>query len=361
MAAPVRHALHRKEGWFAFCARDPELPPPRLSPAEFAGLPPDEQKVVVARWRRQNAALGPYSLGPAKVIGNQLNALVKANDRMPGDRIRRAAAIDGEPTLGKTTILQQFGRVSHRGKIAEHGTETEAGDEFIPVCCVTLPRDTTIKALNGQLIDFFGHTYPTKSTASDLTRRVVDVMHLCSTTLVCIDDLHYMTPRELAGRQLNDHLKHLMNEVPATFVFAGVGLEHEGIFREGRAVSEARYAQLSHRLRRCPVQRMENTTSEGGREWRSLLRSVERDVRVLGPVQLSDPEAANYMHRRTGGSIGAVVDLINLASDYALDRDLKDPLRAQGLTTPTLDAVRLSHGAEQRDTKATRPGRRRAA
>ena len=361
MAAPVRHALHRKEGWFAFCARDPEPAPAPLSPAEFDRLPADEQEAVVARGRRQNASLGPYRLGSAKEIGNQLNALVKANDRMPGDRIRRAAAIDGEPTLGKTTILQQFGRVYHRRKVAEYGTETEAGDEFIPVCCITLPRDTTIKALNGQLIDFFGHTYPLKSTASDLSRRVIEVMHLCATTLVCIDDLHYMSPRELAGRQLNDHLKHLMNEVPATFVFAGVGLEHEGIFREGRAVSEARYAQLSHRLRRCPVQRMEITTAEGKREWRSLLRSVERDVRVLGPVQLSDREAATYLHRRTDGSIGAVVDLINLASDYALDRDLKNPTRAQGLTTPTLDAVRLSHGAEQRETRATRSRRRRAA
>jgi hypothetical protein len=168
-----------------------------------------------------------------------------------------------------------------------------------------------------------------------------------------------MNIRALSGKELNDHLKNLMNEVPATFMFAGVGLEHEGIFKEGRATADARFAQLSHRTRRFGVSRIEITDRDGEREWRSLLRAIEQDVRVLGPVRISDPETARGLHRRTSGSIGALVDLMNLAAHRALERDVRDPGRPQGITVPLLDSIQLSHGAEQREGESRRKRGRR--
>jgi hypothetical protein len=364
MPAPVPDLLHRKEGWFRFCQTRRAAAPPSMTPDEFLALPETEREAVTAAWRRHNSALGPYVLGHVKQIGDQVIELAEANDALPFDRIRRAAAIDGLPTLGKTTLLRLIAARYHRGKIAEHGTETVYGDEYIPVCIVTLPKDSTIKALNSQIIEFYGHTAPAKATASDLTRRAIHVMQTCGTTMVAIDDLHYMNVRALSGKELNDHLKHLMNEIPATFLLAGVGLEHEGIFKEGRADGEARYAQLSHRTRRFGISSIDISDRDGEREWRSLLRAIEQDVRGLAPVRISDKDTARNLHRRTGGSIGALADLMNLAARRALQHDLRDPRRAVGITVPLLDAIQLSHGAEQRDRserKTANPSRRKAA
>jgi hypothetical protein len=65
-------------------------------------------------------------------------------------------------------------------------------------------------------------------------------------------------------------------------------------------------------------------------------------------VRLADRSFARYLHSRTQGSIGELVNLIRLAADLALKRDAEDPSAARGLTLDLFEEITLSHGAEER-------------
>lgn len=271
--------------------------------------------------------------------------------------MRPGAAIDGEPNLGKTTLLRLIGRRYQRQLRARYGLETEQGHEYVPVCYVTLPRESTIKGINEKIAAFYNLPLPQKQSVSRLTQRIIEVMWLCGTSLVLIDDLHYVNPRDLHGKALNDHLKHLMNEVAATFLFAGVGLEHAGIFREGRSQADARFSQMAERLRRFRVEHLDPATREGLADWRALLAAIQHDLRLLGPYRLTTNAMADYLYARSQGSIGKLIDLIRLGCELSIGHDSTTRARPAGLSREVLDQVQLSRGAEALRPRTRRPQR----
>lgn len=343
-----------KAAWEAFAAESAPEPPQRISASAFAAMREDERDKYLAACLSHNAKLGPYAVGSHKAILDALSALIHANDRLPADRIRPGGAIDGLPNLGKTTLLRVVGRRYHRAMRDHWGRETAAGDEYWPVCHICLPDGSSIRGLNQKFIEFFGLVERDREPLASSTKRVIAALRLAGTSLVLIDDLHYVKPHQLKGQALNDHLKHLMNEVPATFVFAGVGLLEAGIFKEGKGPGSQQYAQLARRLRRFSVQSLAADSSD----WAGLLSAIQSDLRLLRSVRLADRVMSDYLFGRTGGSLGDLADLIRLAADLGLERDSVDPENARGITIDVLEAVTLSHGAEASRSSVRMPDRR---
>jgi hypothetical protein len=306
-------------------------------------MSPDEQARYVADCRRHNSSLGPYAIGSHRQVLDSIAALCTANDELPVDRIRPGAAIDGLPNLGKTTLLRAVGRRYERTMRAQWGWETDAGDEYWPVCHICIPGGSTIAGLNAKVIEFFRLVERQKESIDSSTKRIIDALRLAGTSLVLIDDLHFIKPTQLKGQRLNDHLKHLMNEVPATFVFAGVALLEAGIFREGNGKRTQQYAQLARRLGRFPVKPLAPDSDE----WRGILRTFERDIRLIGPIRLADRVMSRYLYERTGGSLGELAGLLRLAALESLSRDAAAPSEAKGMTLAVLEGIELSQGAQE--------------
>jgi hypothetical protein len=344
MPAPTRTGPFTKEAWNKY-VEAPKTPAPKATAADCVRLSPKELKAVLTSWSEHHGRLGPYELDEATKIADEILVLCQANDELAEHKVRRGAAIDGEPNLGKTTVLRSIGRRYQRIMRERWGDETTSGDEYIPVCHITLPSAASIKDINREIANFFALVARVRESTTVLTDRIVEAMCRCGTSLVLIDDLHHLRPHALNGQALNDHLKNLMNKVPATFVFAGVGLLQAGIFSEGKGGEDKRYAQLASRLRRFEINLIDAYREPG--QWVRLLKAIERDLRLLKPTRLSSKEISGYLFAHTQGSIGILMDLIQLAARESLERDSQHPLGARGITIDVFDATILSQRAEQ--------------
>lgn len=164
-----------------------------------------------------------------KRIHNALRLQVDANKHHPPGA-RPGSVIDGEASLGKTTILRQFGRShEHRVRRGCRSDLTDTGDELIPVVYNTLPAGTTVKGLNESIIDFYGLPLSRRTTKVELTMQIQKLAYRCATSVFLIDDVHYLQLSNQSDREVNDHLKHLASTIPVTFVYAGIDCEQSGL------------------------------------------------------------------------------------------------------------------------------------
>lgn len=360
MGAPAeRLPLTTHRGFAAYAEAEPVAVPERMSLAAYRELGDLERRAYDAARRLRHNRLGPYRLQDAGQASEEIIELVEQNEYLPESRVRPGAAIDGEPSLGKTTLLTRIGRDWHlTQRTLNPGGLMDGGMNLhIPVCYVSLPGDCSIKGLNQALAVFYDLPDVRRETAINLGTRVKRAMRECGTSLVLIDDLHFIRPGQRDGRTLSDHLKNLMSEVPATFVFAGVELEQAGIFGNFAkgAMRNVSANQTGERLRRFAIARIDITAAPGRKQWKGLVSAMINDLRLCCDPQLTDPETLAYLHARTGGSVGALAELVRVASARVMRLEADPDCEAPALGRAVLEQVRLSHGTEERAKRAPKP------
>lgn len=350
-AGPARYSLSRKEGWRAFCDAPARVAPDRLAPRQLAALGGQARGDYDDRRHLWHANFGVLGTPALRAAHDRLDQVVASN-LQDADRLRGAVVIDALPGLGKTTIANTYARDHDRRARRRHGELTEAGHERIPVFRVGLTSNTTLRTLNRMICQFYGHPGATRSTAAALADHAVDCVLACDTTLGIIDDVHFIDPNRRDGHEVSNHLKWLVNELPVTFVYVGVGLAQRRFFREGLTGSDAVLAQTARRWTRCPVAPFSAADRDGARAWAELLASTE-DRLVLArarPGMLVG--IAKYLFARTGGHIGSFVTLIVRGCYEAIRSG------AEQLSVDVLDRVRLDEAAEHARTRpGPRPGR----
>lgn len=350
-----------KEAWIAFAAAERPDPPPRLTLRRYRDLSPSDRDAFDAERCRFHGSLGPYMVAQARRINADTEELLQANLHLPADRARPSGALDGDPFLGKTTLLRAIGRHYERARRAAAGMYTDEGHEYLPVCHVALPKDSSIAGLNGKLATFMHLPERRKESQASLTRRIVDAMWKCETELVLIDDIHFAAgSRGRRAEDLNDHIKDLMNELAATFLVAGVALEEIRFFGEGKTPSKQRQAQIGGRFRHFAVQPLDIGTDEGLADWRALLSAVGRDLQLLGGrTRLDSKEMGLYLFGRSGGSIGHLMELIRIGAERAIKEERDPQAEPRGLTIDLLEQIQIGYSAECRRPKARRRSRGR--
>lgn len=336
---PRQRSLSTYEGWTDFAERPPRARPEELSRAQLESLPARD-RVVYDLERRVWHANILLRTRQVEDIELQLADILDSN-LQDSDRVKSAAAIDAPPALGKSTVVNNFGRVFHQQRIAEAGGWLDADRDVrhLPVCHVTLTGRLTIKGLHMMILGFYAHPATAgilhRSMAGrDLARAAAECIERHDTRLVIVDDLHFLNMRTRDGVEVANQLKWLANEYNATFLFAGVALRARGLVGEGETGREAAMAQTFRRWTVLGLSPFTLTHKRGREEWDRLLFGVEQALVLTGarPGMLVD--LSRYLFARTTGNIGSLMDLIRRGASRAIrtgqeviDRELLDDIR----------------------------------
>jgi hypothetical protein len=334
------YSLSRKEGWRRYVDTPPRRQPERLTAAQLSALSDRAREDYAEARHDWHANFGILRTPQLAAVHDELEQIVAAHRHDP-DRIRGAAVIDALPGLGKTTIVNTFARAFDRAQTRRHGTVTDQGHERVPVFRVGLTSNTTLRTLNRMICQFYGHPATDRTNAAQLASHAVDCVLSCQTRIGLIDDIHFIDPRRKDGLDVSNHLKWLANELPVTFIYAGVGLAERRFFADGMVGEAAALAQTARRWTRLHVPPFEIGSEEGRRHWHSLLKATERQLVLANtrPGMLLD--LADYLFERTTGHIGSFVTLITRGCYKAIR------VGEETLTADLLDRVRIDEASEQ--------------
>ena len=174
MTGPAVHrrdfSLSRKEGWLQLVEAVPRVRPERLTTVQLTDLPAAARADYDRRREVWHANLGPFATAQLNSIRDDMWE-VTASNQQDGDRVKGAIALDGFPGLGKTTVVNAFGRDFHRAEIGHHGRGTADGHERLPVCRIGLTSNTTMRSLNRAICEFYAHPASQRGTAQQLASR----------------------------------------------------------------------------------------------------------------------------------------------------------------------------------------------
>lgn len=342
---PRQRSLSTYEGWKDFAERPSRERPELLTRPQLGAL----DEATRARYDTERRAWHANILLRTRNlegVHTQLNDIIDSN-MQDSDRVKSAAALDAPPALGKSTVVNTFGRDFHRERIAEVGEYLDSDRDtlHLPVCHITVPGRLTIKGLHMMILGFYAH--PTtagnlhRSTAGrDLARAAADCIERHDTRLVIIDDLHFLSMRTRDGVEVANQFKWLSNEYSATLLFAGVALRERGLVGEGAKGKEAAMAQTFRRWTVLSLDPYSMRTRQTRTEWDRLLWHIEQALVLTDarPGMLLD--MSRYLFARTTGNIGSLMDLIRRGSSRAIRTG------QESLSRKFLDEIRIDEGAE---------------
>src|SRR5699024_10897704 len=127
----------------------------------------------------------------------------------------------------------RFGRTFDQRQRRRYGHLTADGSPRLPVAFIPLTANMSLKNLNQKLLRFYDHPAAGRATRAELGDLAVDCVAAAETRLIILDDLHFINFNHRNGMDLSNHLKWLGNEMPATFIYVGVGLSQKQFFDEG--------------------------------------------------------------------------------------------------------------------------------
>lgn len=357
LSAPT---LTTKEEWQRFVAAEPLSLPRRLTRKEYDALAADRQRRYDHARNRYHHGFSPVHTPQMQGVFRHLLDQVETNLGSGEPGPRPGSVLDGAAGVGKSTMLRHFGRAVHIARCNEYPDPlTEAGGEHVPVVHVTVNAGETPKGLNMSIARFLGVPNPYRLTTKELTSTIEELAHRSSTVLFLVDEVHFLNLRYRTDQDVNNHLKHLANVIPATFVYAGTDTETSGLFGEGRPKTRQAFSQTRRRFHMLPIAPFTIDTPAGRKAWRELLTSLEDHFLLLDTAPGFLAAALDeYLHARTGGNIGSLLQLLRTGAADAIDKGrARKP--EERLTEKLLDRVTIDYAAEQAAGR-TAPRQRRS-
>lgn len=272
----------------------------------------------------------------------EIDSMVEGNDGCPATA-RSGLIVNGLPFLGKSTIVLRWGSRFERKLRADVGltwdTRTSEGETYAPVVYVILGDGEGPKGLCQKIMRFFGAPYRGCWDEGELTARIHDLTVSCGTRVLLIDQMQNLQMRNKSARQTAAHLKELMDVLPTTMIGAGVQMETTGFFTEGHSPAEQELAQIGSRFHAYNINATDIRTTQGRADWESLLATVGDRFVLLSKRDGDLPSLADYLHARTGGVTGELMDLLRRGANEAVGG-------TERITGDLLDGITLSHHAQ---------------
>jgi len=329
-------SLTTKAGWDRFVADTPPLP---------ALLPDEQWKTLDPAARETYDEMRLRHHGRLVTVATPLvNEVIRRGRRLTllnRDQVtaRRGLIVSGPAATGKSTAITQL------GKHHEIRTRRQRGDlagPFMPVVYVTVPPAATPKVVAAEFARFLGLPVTRSLNQVQITNAVCDVLATIGCQLVLVDELHNISLHTRYGAETADQLKYLAERISATFVYAGINLEAQGLFTGTRG------EQIAGRFTSITSEPFGNATVAERQNWSALFATLEQSLLLhrLEPQPLL--RLADYLHDRTGGMIGSLSHLVRKAAlEVILDG-------SETITQAVLDRITVDHHAEHHLTSARR-------
>jgi len=332
--------LTTKEGWRRFAEHQPQ-PPELASPAEL------EAMTAAGRGEYDEARTDYHADLPMvntpviqKVIATS-RLLIQLNRHQVS--ARRGVIISGASGTGKTTALTQLGR-THELHVRKRYPEDQY---WLPVLYATVPPAATARMLAVEFARFLGLEFTTRANITDIVNAVCATAAHTHVELVCVDEIHNLNLATRTGADVSDQLKYFAERLPATFAYAGIEVEAQGLF------AGVRGRQIAGRFTVIPASPFAYGTTEQREQWRALIATLETLLRLHQHRPGTLTGLAEYLYQRSGGMIGSLSQLIRGAAILAIDDG------SEQITRDLLDVVPVDYAAERACT--TRSPARRAA
>lgn len=328
--APDADESHRHlttlQGWRRFTADKPTVPE-LLSSKEWRNLREDGRLLYDEARLDYHTRLSVIATSTIRQVVHTGRRLTLLNRHAVS--ARRGLILSGAAGTGKTTAITQFGKTHELIDRQRHPHATGR----IPVVYVTVPPAATPRMLAAEFARFLGLPVTTRANVTDIIEAVCGVCCDTGTTLVICDELHNVSLATRSGAEVSDTLKYFSERIPATFVYAGINVEREGLFSGTRGQQIAGRFNL---ITTIPFPYAE--------DWHGVVATLEHTLRLHHHQRGTLVGLNRYLHQRTGGMIGSLSHLIRGAAIEAiLDHSEK-------ITRQLLDSIGLDHAAQQNNT-----------
>jgi len=331
---PADSPLTTRDGWAAFAGREAS-PPQLLTAAGLAGLQAGKRAAYDEARREYHADLPLVSTPVLQKVITTCRLLIQLNRHQVS--ARRGVIISGSSGTGKTTALTQLGRTHELVTRSRH-----PGDHGrIPVIYVTVPPAATPKMLAVEFARFLGLEFPARANLAGITNTVCSVAAHVHADLVLVDEIHNISLATRSGAEVSDQLKYFAERLPATFAYAGVDVESQGLF------AGARGRQIAGRFTVIPAAPFDYGTAGQRATWQAVVTAMETMLRLHEHAPGTLPGLAEFLYRRSGGMIGSLSQLIRGAAILAIEAG------TEKITRDLLEAVPVDYAAE----RAARPRR----
>ncbi|MFD7924037.1 AAA family ATPase [Streptomyces sp. NPDC059740] len=250
--------------------------------------------------------------------------------------------LDGDRGCGKTTLLVQIGR-GFQGLIEQ---DQGADPNRIPVVFITVPPDRdSNQHWSLPFAEFLGlsHTLHPDSRSrrpADMTQPVAHVMNRARTRLVLVDGINRIQDSEI--RAAFDYFESLQESTNVTFIYCGTGareIVHEARYGKRRMTLPGAVKGDSY-FSDLPV--MWAGVIPYGDDWHGVVQAFDEDLRLYDHEPGSLLGLSRYLHKRTGGYISSLNDLICIAAQEAIENADKDTDEA--ITKELLNDIRIGRG-----------------
>ncbi len=332
--------LTTKEGWRRFVDRQPH-PPVLLGAARLAKLSERDRAAYDDGRRGYHADLPLVSTPIIRKVISTSRLLVQLNRNQVS--ARRGVIISGASGTGKTTALTQLGRTHEL-----HTRKRYPADRHrLPVLYVTVPPAATARMLAVEFARFLGLEFTGRANITDIVNAVCATAAHTRVGLVCVDELHNLNLATRAGAEVSDQLKYFAERLPATFVYAGIDVEAQGLF------AGVRGRQIAGRFTVIGAAPFAYGTGAQRGQWRALIAALASLLRLHRHRSSSLVKLDEYLYRRSGGMIGSLSQLVRGAAILAIEDG------SEQITKKLLDSVpgRLRRRTRRHRIAATRPGK----
>jgi hypothetical protein len=317
----VFYPLTTRRGWRQFVDEIPARPA-LLDTAVWQALEDAERMAYDDRRAAYHEELIVVRTSVVDKVALEGRRLIRLNRRARG--ARRGLIVSGDGGTGKSTAI------TYLGKTFELISRQQSfGASRIPVVYVTVPPAATPRMLAVEFARFLGIPVVRRANITDVLEAVCGVLEDARTGLVLVDELHNLNITTRHGAEVSDTLKYFSERIAATFVYAGINLESEGLF------SGTRGQQIASRFKQVAAAPFPYHD-----EWKGLVDTLEQALclhrhRPRTLVQLDE-----YLHQRTGGMIGSLCEIVQTAAVEAIYDE------TEAITKASLDNVQLDHAAE---------------
>ena len=297
---------------------------------------------------RFNADRKAFVAGGMTVGTPQVSELIRATETVMSQNLsamtgRRGILVSGPSTVGKTTACLAMMRYVYSAFQQQCASQLAAG--AVPVAYVEVPPSSTPKGMMQRFADFYALPYQHRTSLNELKKAVVHTMRQSMTQVVVVDELHNLARRGSSNGESVDTLKDLSNDSPATFVYAGIKLEENGLLTGPRG------DQVARRFSPLRMALYGYTTAGERKAWRGVVMAFSKALPLFAHEPKDLLTHAQWLHERSGGNIGTLQSILVQSVHRLIDAD--DP-QTETLTVELMAEARRDIRAEAAEQLAAR-------